>query len=229
MAQAKIEAALGEYGNISDFVGATLTVFAATSTTLTLKDSGGDGFTFTGTGLTYDISGVTGGTFTGLAIFSGTGATLETITNFSTAAMPFYLLYKFGGIAAGVLNLFKGNDVITGSNLGDLLAGYSGNDTIRGGAGNDFIGGSAGRDKLFGQGGADVFLFVAGDGNDTVMDFTDTGGRSDDRIGLTQRLYNQMVVEETAVGVTLHFGTKGSINVLNWHAADVDLTDFLMT
>ena len=229
MATAKIEAALGNLGDIGNFVGATpLTVIAATGTTLTLRDSDGDGFTFTGTGLSYGISGVTGGTFTGLRIFSGAGATLETISDFSAAAQPFFLIYQFGGISAGVLELFKNDDAITGSTVGDKLFGYSGNDTIKGGGGNDIIGGSVGRDKLSGQGGADVFLFVAGDGRDTIIDFTDMGGNSDDRIGLTQRLYNSMTMEETLTGVTLHFGTRGAIAVNHWHVADVDIGDFLI-
>lgn len=235
MATSKIETALGNLGDIGDFVGATpLTVIAATTTTLTLRDSDGDGFTFTGTGLSYGVGGVTGGTFTGLRIFSGAGATLETVSDFSVAAMPFFLIYQSGGISAGVLDLFKGNDSITGSTVGDKLFGYSGNDTIKGGGGSDIIVGSVGRDKLSGQGGADVFIFAVGDGKDTITDFTDTGGVSDDHIWLTrvggvQALYRHMTVEETTTGVTLHFGVRGEISVLGWHAADVDITDFTLS
>ena len=229
MATGKIEAALGELGDISTFVGTTpLRVVMATSTTLSLIDSDGDGFTFTGTGLTYGLSGVTGGAFTGLRIFAAGGVTLETVTDFSAAAQPFFMIYQLGGIAAGVLELFKGDDALTGSGIGDKLFGFGGNDTIKGGGGGDIIAGSVGRDKEFGQGGADVFLFVKGDGKDMVMDFTDLGGNSDDRISVTQRMYNAMTVEETLTGVTLHFGIRDSIEVKNWHAADVGHGDFLI-
>lgn len=229
MATAKIEAALGQLGDISTFVGMTpLTVTVANGTTLTLRDSDGDGFTFTGTLLTYSSSGVTGGTFTGLSIFSGTGATLETVTDFTRAANPFFLIYQSGGIAAGVLDLFKEADAITGSTIGDKLIGFSGNDTIKGGGGGDIIGGSTGRDKLYGQGGADVFLFVKGDGRDTIFDFTDLNGNTDDRIGLTQKMYNNMTFEETATGVTLHFGLRDAIVVNHWHGVDVGMNDFLI-
>ena len=229
MARATISAALGELGNISTFVGQTsLQMIGANSTTLSLQDADGDGFTLSGMGLTYSASGVTGGTFTGLLIYSDGGVALETVTDFSTDAKGFYDLYKFGGIAAGVLDLFKGDDLLTGSNIGDKLAGFSGNDTIKGGGGNDLIAGSVGRDKLSGQGGSDTFLFVAGDGKDTITDFTDTGGRSDDRIGLTQRMYNTMSLEETATGVTVHFAHRDAIMVNGWHTADVDITDFMI-
>lgn len=229
MATVKIEAALGEHGNISDFVGTTpLNVVLATGTQLRLVDAQGDGFVFTGTGLTYDQTGLTGGKFTGLQIFSGTGAVLETVANFSVSAKAMYTTYQFGGIGAAVLQLFVGDDVLTGSSIGDNLFGFAGNDTIKGGGGADVIGGSVGRDKLYGQGGADVFLFVAGDGRDTIKDFTDTGGNNDDRIGLTQKLYNAMTITETDTGVTLGFGAKGSIVVDHWHAVDVGLSDFLI-
>ena len=231
MARAQIEAALGELGNISTFVGMTpLTATVFTATTLTLMDADGDGFTFSGTGLTYSqAGGVTGGTFTDILIFSHTGATLETITDFSRLAKQFYQIYQFGGIAAGVFDLFKANDQITGSSIGDQLIGFSGNDTIRGGTGNDIIGGSAGRDKLSGQGGADIFIFVKGDGKDTILDFTDTGGAMDDRIALTTRMHNLMTVEETLTGVTLHFGAIDRIIVNHWHAADVGISDFVLS
>lgn len=229
MAKVKIEAALGALGDISTFVGQTaLNIVTSSATTLTLVDSDGDGFTFTGTGLGYGVGGVTGGTFTGLSIFSNGGVALETVTDLSTDAKAFYDLYKLGGIAAGVLSLFGGNDVLTGSSIADKLIGFGGNDTIRGGGGADLIAGSLGRDKLFGQAGADVFLFVAGDGRDTVMDFTDTGARSDDRIGLTQRMYSHMTIEETDTGLTLHFANRDAIVINGWHAADVGLSDFFI-
>lgn len=228
MAIAKIEAALGQLGDISDFVGATrLDVVVANSTTLTLMDLEGDGFTFTGTGLDYDFTGLIAGTFTGLRIFSAGGVTLETVSDFSTDAPAFYQIYATGGIEAGVLSLFATADLIKGSNVGDKLTGFAGNDTIKGGAGGDLIGGSLGRDKLFGEGGKDVFLFVRGDGHDRIMDFVDTNGPNDDRIGITHKMYNNMTVEETASGVTLHFGAKNSINVDGWHAVDVGVSDFI--
>jgi Ca2+-binding RTX toxin-like protein len=230
MATAKIEAALGPLGDISDFIGNGKLNFQGfpSTTSLTLVDAQGDGFTLTGTGLTFDLTGVASGTFTGLRIFSATNATLMTVTDFSIEAQPFYQVYKAAGIAAGVLDLFKDADSIAGSSVADKLVGFAGNDIIKGGRGNDIIAGSLGRDKLYGQVGADVFLFTAGDGRDKIMDFTDFNTRTDDRIGLTQRMYNQMHVEESLTGVTLDFGRKGSIFVLNWHAADVDITDFLI-
>jgi Ca2+-binding RTX toxin-like protein len=218
---------MGRLGNVNDFINsAALTIDTANQTTFSMVDDEGGGFSFSGTGLAYDLSGVIGGTLTSLRIFSAADDTLQTVTGFSIDAMEFSDLFDTGGIEAAAFRLFGDADLVIGSRVADDLFGYAGNDTIKGGQGNDYIGGSLGRDKLFGQAGADVFFFVAGDGRDTIMDFTDEGLRSDDRIAITQRMYNQMDVVETAAGVTLDFGRKGSINVLNWHAADVDISDF---
>jgi Ca2+-binding RTX toxin-like protein len=52
---------------------------------------------------------------------------------------------------------------LTGSAWGDRLSGDANANAIRGGAG---------KDTLSGRGGSDAFFFMAGDGNDTVTDFT---------------------------------------------------------
>ncbi len=230
MAKVRINAILGEYGAIGDIVdGNALQVVVAAKTMVTLVDNEGDGFTFTGSNLQYSQGGIIGGTFTGLRIFTGADATLETVTNFNFKAAELFQIYSFGGLSAAVLQLLSKDDLVIGSKVGDVLIGGFGKDTIKGGGGADVIGGSTGNDKLFGQAGPDQFVFVAGDGRDRIMDFTDTGGKADDQIVLTQKMYDIMTVEETNSGVTLHFGNKGTIVVDNWHAADVDLTDFLIT
>ncbi|MCW5692908.1 MAG: FecR domain-containing protein [Pseudolabrys sp.] len=69
------------------------------------------------------------------------------------------------GVTINASGLTGANHIIVdGTNLG-------GNDTITGGAGNDTISGGAGNDTLTGGTGADTFVFHAGFGNDTVMDF----------------------------------------------------------
>jgi serralysin len=61
----------------------------------------------------------------------------------------------------------SGNDVIVGSSLADALRGGQGDDRLTGGAGNDFLAGGAGND---------TFVFAAGFGKDTILDFV--GGTS---------------------------------------------------
>jgi Ca2+-binding RTX toxin-like protein len=67
--------------------------------------------------------------------------------------------------------LFKGADVITGSDAGDKLNGYAGDDTIGGRGGNDVIAGSGSDDTI--NGGADNDIINGNAGADII----DGGGR----------------------------------------------------
>ena len=104
----------------------------------------------------------------------------------------------YGGSGNDSLDGGSGNDSLDGGTGNDYLNGASGNDTLFGGDGNDWLydskgdnslfggagtdqlysgvgddrlDGGAGNDDLWGGEGNDVFVFHAGDGSDTVMDF----------------------------------------------------------
>jgi Ca2+-binding RTX toxin-like protein len=63
------------------------------------------------------------------------------------------------------------NTLLGGGNR-DVLFGFAGADTLNGMGGNDYLDGGKGNDMLTGGAGADRFVFVTGDGNDTITDFT---------------------------------------------------------
>jgi hypothetical protein len=95
-----------------------------------------------------------------------------------------------GGSSNDILTGTAGNDSIDGGNGNDILFGYAGNDTLIGGNGTDFLLGSAGDDLLDGGNGSDtlrgglgedIFVFAAGEGIDTITDFS----LGTDKIGLT--------------------------------------------
>lgn len=66
-----------------------------------------------------------------------------------------------------------GNDRLNGGGGDDILRGGGGRDLLVGGNGNDQLSGGSGNDVLIGGAGSDRFLFVnAGDGVDTIVDFT---------------------------------------------------------
>ena len=67
------------------------------------------------------------------------------------------------------------DNVITGSNAGNLLLGGAGNDTITGGDARDAIFGESGNDSISGGGGVDYL--IGGIGNDTI-----NGGTGPDEI-----------------------------------------------
>ena len=65
----------------------------------------------------------------------------------------------------------NGDDYLVGGAGKDIIYGQNGNDTLWGGAGNDTLWGGKGNDTLYGGDGDDTFIFRAGDGKDTILDF----------------------------------------------------------
>jgi Ca2+-binding RTX toxin-like protein len=104
-----------------------------------------------------------------------------------------------GGSDNDTLTGTPGNDSLNGANGNDSLIGNAGNDTLIGDYGSDFLVGSAGNDLLNGDkdsdtltgglgsdtltggNGEDIFVFAAGEGIDTINDFS----LGSDKIGLT--------------------------------------------
>jgi len=78
-------------------------------------------------------------------------------------------LWLGGGDDAGLGGL--GGDKLLGQAGDDLLVGNEGRDRLYGDAGRDVVDGGKGDDLLSGGGGADRFIFVPGDGSDTITDF----------------------------------------------------------
>ncbi|MEG3956197.1 beta strand repeat-containing protein, partial [Microcoleus sp. herbarium2] len=72
--------------------------------------------------------------------------------------------------------LFTGNDSansVTGTQFADILNGGGGADILNGASGADIITGGSGADVLTGGAGADIFVYkAAGEGGDTITDFT---------------------------------------------------------
>ena len=65
-----------------------------------------------------------------------------------------------------------GDDLIVGNAGADKLYGQSGNDSLSGGKGNDSLWGGAGNDSLWGDSGNDIFIYKAGEGKDTIFDYS---------------------------------------------------------
>jgi serralysin len=67
----------------------------------------------------------------------------------------------------------------------DVLLAGAGNDSLYGGGGNDTLAGGLGNDILTGGGGADLFAYSAGDGNDSITDFSAVQGDKVDLDGVS--------------------------------------------
>ncbi len=78
-----------------------------------------------------------------------------------------------GGINNDTLQGGDGTDTLLGGTGADDLQGGAGDDILQGNAGADRLDGGAGDDVLRGGIGIDTFVFEAGGGADTVIDFSD--------------------------------------------------------
>ena len=85
-----------------------------------------------------------------------------------------------GGNGKDILTGGAGDDTISGGNGPDKLFGLAGDDILTGGNGPDLLNGGLGDDILTGGNGPDLFVLAAGEGTDTINDFS-----KPDRIGLS--------------------------------------------
>jgi Ca2+-binding RTX toxin-like protein len=110
-----------------------------------------------------------------------------------------------------------GNDtiILSFSYYGIYVTGDGGDDVIQGEASSDSISGGTGNDLLSGGGGYDRFIYSAGDGQDTIIDFA-----SDDVVQIVGYESFQSI---TQVGsdVVLVFGDGDQITFLNSDVATV--------
>lgn len=86
-----------------------------------------------------------------------------------------------GGGGADYLDGGDGNDSLAGDLGMDTLYAGAGNDTLDGGGSDDVLSGGTGDDRITGGTGNDTFIYIVGDGNDTITDFNsgNTGTLSD--------------------------------------------------
>ena len=128
------------------------------------------------------------------------GAYLDTVT-------------KITGSAAMHDVTLKGNaqaNMIYGGTGSDQLYGDGGNDTIYGGKGNDTLYGGLGDDTLSGGAGNDTFVYVAGDGNDTISDYA----KNQDVIKISKRTITKSELLNDGKDLVYTVG-DGSITLLN--------------
>ena len=83
------------------------------------------------------------------------------------------------GSSAGSSNQLVSVEKAAGSRHDDSLSGDTNDNLLQGRDGDDILRGNAGDDDLFGGAGEDRFVFAAGDGDDTIWDFSSTPGETD--------------------------------------------------
>ena len=119
-----------------------------------------------------------------------------------------------------------GNDSLFGGGDNDLLEGGTGGDTLDGWAGNDTLTGGLGNDQLTGSDGTDTFVYVAGDGVDTITDFNfgNTGTLNDADITNNDRL-DLSAFYDDIWELTADFNDDGILNQSNDGLGGADYSD----
>ena len=121
-----------------------------------------------------------------------------------------------------------GNDRLLGGEGDDMLEGGAGSDALMGEEGDDTLDGGADNDVLYGGSGDDTFVFQAGHGTDTNLDFTD----GDDMIDLTAltdiTAFSDLTItaDGTTAVIDLTSQGGGTIRLEDTDVSDLDATDF---
>ena len=136
----------------------------------------------------------------------------------------------YGGSGDDTLYGDGGNDVLQGGADDDTLYGGGGHDDLYGDGGDDDLYGDGGADSLTGGTGADTFVFAAGDGADTITDFTPEEG---DRIdlsafaGLEGFASLTLTADGSATILDLRAHGGGTVRLEGIAVADLLAADFL--
>ena len=135
-----------------------------------------------------------------------------------------------GGRGPDEMNGGDGNDRLIGGKDDDILNGDAGADRLEGGRGNDLVNGGTDDDLLIGGSGSDTFVFVDGDGTDTIDDFD----VSVDVIDLSGVASITNLSQLNAAAITIGSNTLilidggvGSITLNNVVEGDLDASNFI--
>jgi ELWxxDGT repeat protein len=172
--------------------------------------------------ITYDanwnVTGVTGQLDNG-----GTAVTMAMVEPALDTLLWFTHPYDpdFGGAAE--------NQTLTGGEGIDVLYGFAGDDVLNGGGGNDVLDGGQGDDTLTGGGGADTFIFHAGDGNDTITDFTSGSDVIDLRgLGIADFTTLESMMTQSFNNIVITFDATDKIILSNTQLVQLHAGDFVL-
>ncbi|NJK48864.1 hypothetical protein HC931_12385 [Candidatus Gracilibacteria bacterium] len=117
-----------------------------------------------------------------------------------------------------------GRDAIYGNKGNDFLFGQQDRDNINGGEGDDLIQGGLGQDSLKGDRGSDTFVLTAGEGTDTIVDFT----VSEDFIGLANGLtFEQLSIVGDGNNTRISVNNEILANLSNVNATTITESSFV--
>ncbi|MEQ1809144.1 MAG: calcium-binding protein [Terricaulis sp.] len=143
----------------------------------------------------------------------------------AASASASFVAYAGGGDDA--VTGGNGNDSFFGQDGNDVLIGGAGGDVLLGEAGTDTITGGAGGDVIIGGLGADTFVYQAGWGADSVLDFQN-GSDLFDMTALAANGVNDisdLIIGSNGADATIFW--NGDLIVVANAAGQIDSSDFI--
>jgi Ca2+-binding RTX toxin-like protein len=165
-------------------------------------------------------------------VVNAAGDTVIEAANEGTDTVQSSVTYTLGN---NVENLtLTGNSSIngTGNDLDNTLTGNTRNNVLTGGAGNDTLAGGLGTDTLSGGAGDDTFVYLRGDGSDSILggqswldtvQFDQSAGAMEYGTDWTLTLATGSIVSQTAGELILSTDAAGIISVTD--GAQISVTD----
>jgi len=126
-----------------------------------------------------------------------------------------------------------GSDTLIAGSSGATLNGGAGNDTLVGGVGNDVLVGGVGNDSMTAGGGLDKFVFVWGDGKDTITDFNATNDvialQGYAAVGVSSFTNVMSHAAQVGTSVVITFDAADTITLQHLQLAQLHQSDFLLS
>ncbi len=113
--------------------------------------------------------------------------------------------------------LFSSDDLLLGTNGGDVLDGGLGNDTLIGAEGDDILYGDSGDDRMEGGSGSDTYYFGRSSGHDTLIEQLQSPGDMDTVVFTGDIATRDLIVtrdsDDLVVGVS---GSSAQLTISAW-------------
>jgi len=152
-----------------------------------------------------------------------TGSGADTLN--ATTQTANFAAYAGGG--ADTITGGTGNDGLFGQDGDDTIAGGNGNDVLLGEGGSDTLNGGAGGDIIAGGAGADTFVYQAGWGGDSVLDFQNGVDQFDMTALAANGVTSIANLTISTSGLDAIISWSGNLIVVQNAAGQIDSSDFI--